>query len=172
MEDDMSISFLPKLIAPSITAITPALLNRRGIRLLMLDFDNTIVTYYSDIPTPQVEAWFQTMQVSGILLCVVSNSKSDRVQCFCDARGLDCIIRAEKPRGKGIRECLARYQIPASQAALVGDQIFTDTLGANAQGVTSILVKAIHNHTIFFKCRHVLELPFIAMAWKRKIEHE
>lgn len=168
----MSISFLPKLLAPSITAIAPELLSRRGIRLLMLDFDNTIVTYYSDLPTPQVEAWFQTMQAAGILLCVVSNSKSDRVQRFCDARGLDCIIRAKKPRGKGIRECLARYQVPASQAALVGDQIFTDTLGANAQGVTSILVKAIHNHNILFKCRHVMELPFIAMAWKRKIENE
>ena len=41
----MSISFLPKLMAPSITALTPELLSRRGIRLLMLDFDNTIVTY-------------------------------------------------------------------------------------------------------------------------------
>lgn len=168
----MSISFLPKLIAPDITALTPELLSHRGIRLLMLDFDNTIVTYYSDIPTPQVEAWFQTMKGAGITLCVVSNSKKDRVQRFCDARGLGCIIRAKKPRGKGIRECLSRYQIPAVQAALVGDQIFTDTLGANARGVTSILVKAIHNHNIFFKCRHILELPFIAMAWKRRITHE
>lgn len=168
----MSISFLPKLIAPDITALTPELLSHRGIRLLMLDFDNTIVTYYSDIPTPQVEAWFQTMKGAGITLCVVSNSKMDRVQRFCDARGLGCIIRAKKPRGKGIRECLSRYQVPAVQAALVGDQIFTDTLGANAQGVTSILVKAIHNHNIFFKCRHILELPFIAMAWKRRITHE
>ncbi len=168
----MSISFLPKLIAPDITALTPELLSHRGIRLLMLDFDNTIVTYYSDIPTPQVEAWFQTMKGAGITLCVVSNSKKDRVQRFCDARGLGCIIRAKKPRGKGIRECLSRYQIPAVQAALVGDQIFTDTLGANAQGVTSVLVKAIHNHNIFFKCRHILELPFIAMAWKRRITHE
>lgn len=168
----MSISFLPKLLARDITAITPELLSRRGIRLLMLDFDNTIVTYYSDVPNPQVEEWFRTMQEGGITLCVVSNSKKDRVGRFCDARGLDWIIRAKKPRGKGIRECLNRYQIPASQAALVGDQIFTDTLGANAQGVTSILVKAIHNHNILYKGRHLLELPFIAMAWKRKIENE
>ena len=118
------------------------------------------------------EHWLEKMNRSDISICVVSNSKSDRVQRFCDARGLDCIIRAKKPRGKGIRECLARYQVPASQAALVGDQIFTDTLGANAQGVTSILVKAIHNHNALFKCRHVMELPFIAMAWKRKIENE
>lgn len=165
----MSISFLPKLMAPSITALTPELLSRRGIRLLMLDFDNTIVTYYSVIPTQQMEDWLSAMPASGIQLCIVSNSKSDRVQRFCRERNLDCIIRAKKPRGKGIRECLAKYDIPASQAALAGDQIFTDVLGANAQGVTSILVDAIHNHNIWFKGRHVLELPFIFLARKRRI---
>ena len=156
-------------MAPSITALTPELLSRRGIRLLMLDFDNTIVTYYSDIPTQQMEQWLQAMPASGIQLCIVSNSKSDRVQRFCRERNLDCIIRAKKPRGKGIRECLAKYDIPASQAALAGDQIFTDVLGANAQGVTSILVDAIHNHNIWFKGRHVLELPFLFLARKRRI---
>lgn len=168
----MSISFLPKLIAPSLTDITPELLQRRGIRLLMMDFDNTIVTYYSDIPSAQVEQWFHTMEEAGILLCVVSNSKSDRVPRFCEARNLGCIIRAKKPRGKGILECLERYKIPASQAALVGDQIFTDTLGANAQGVTSILINAIHNHNIFYKTRHLMELPFIFLARKRRIQYE
>ena len=166
----MSISFLPKLMAPSITALTPELLSRRGIRLLMLDFDNTIVTYYSVIPTQQMEDWLRAMPASGIQLCIVSNSKSDRVQRLCRDRNLDCIIRAKKPRGKGIRECLAKYDIPASQAALAGDQIFTDVLGANAQGVTSILVDAIHNHTIWFKGRHILELPFIFLARKRRIK--
>ena len=166
----MSISFMPKLMAPSITALTPELLSRRGIRLLMLDFDNTIVTYYSVIPTQQMEDWLRAMPASGIQLCIFSNSKSDRVQRFCRERNLDCIIRAKKPRGKGIRECLAKYDIPASQAALAGDQIFTDVLGANAQGVTSILVDAIHNHTIWFKGRHVLELPFIFLARKRRIK--
>ena len=166
----MCSSFLPKLIAPSITALTPELLSRWGIRLLMLDFDNTIVTYYSDIPTQQMEDWLRAMPASGIQLCIVSNSKSDRVQRFCRERNLDCIIRAKKPRGKGIRECLAKYDIPASQAALAGDQIYTDTLGANAAGVTSILVKAINNHNFWLKARHVLELPFIFLARKRRIK--
>ena len=166
----MPFSLLPTYVTDSLTDITPVFLEREGIRLLMLDFDNTIVTYYSVIPTQQMEQWLRAMPASGIQLCIVSNSKSDRVQRFCRERNLDCIIRAKKPRGKGIRECLAKYDIPASQAALAGDQIFTDVLGANAQGVTSILVDAIHNHTIWFKGRHVLELPFIFLARKRRIK--
>ena len=64
---------------------------------------------------------------------------------------------------------LAKYDIPAKNAALVGDQIYTDTLGANCVGVTSILVSAINNHNFWLKARHVLELPFILPAKKRRI---
>ena len=39
----MPFSLLPKIIANRLTDITPELLHTRDIRLLMLDFDNTIV---------------------------------------------------------------------------------------------------------------------------------
>ena len=165
----MSVSLLPKLIAPNLTAIKPELLRRHGIRLLMLDFDNTIVPYTTDAPTEEMKAWLEKMLQSDIQLCVVSNSKKDRVKKFCQQYGIDCITHAKKPFSRGIRECLGKYNIPASEAALVGDQIYTDTLGANGAGVMPILVKAIHNHTFWLKARHVLELPFIFLARKRRI---
>lgn len=165
----MSISLLPKHIARSLPQLTPELLHRLNIRLLMLDFDNTIVPYTTDIPTEEMQRWLESMKQSDIQLCVVSNSKRERVKVFCNAYGLDCITHAKKPFAKGIRQCLQRYGIPAEQAALVGDQIYTDTLGANCRGVTSILVSAISNHNFWLKARHVLELPFIAMARRRRI---
>ena len=121
------------------------------------------------IPTGEMTVWLQEMAQSDIKLCVVSNSRKDRVKIFCAHYGMDCITHAKKPFSKGIRECLEKYGIPASRAALVGDQIYTDTLGANGCGVRPILVKAIHNHNFWLKARHVLELPFIFAARKRKI---
>ena len=168
----MPFSLLPKLIADQTTDITPALLRRRGIRLLMLDFDNTIVPYTTCVPTEEMAAWLTMMRDSEITVCIVSNSHNDRVPKFCREYGLDCITHAKKPFPKGIWECLNKYGIPASAAALVGDQIFTDTLGANNAGVTSILVKAIDNHNFWLKARHVLELPFIFIARKRRISCE
>lgn len=165
----MSLSLLPKMITPELTDLTPELLHRRGIRLLMLDFDNTIVPYTTDIPTPKMEAWLHRMRDSEIKICIVSNSKKGRVPHFCEQNKLDCITHACKPFPKGIRQCLDKYGIPAAQAALVGDQIYTDTLGANGAGVTSILVRSIHNHNFWLKARHVLEVPFIAMAHGRKL---
>ena len=162
-------SFLPNIIADKITDLTVERLHQWGVRLLMMDFDNTIVPYTTNEPTEEVRLWLQMMKQSDIKLCVVSNSKKERVLIFCRKYGIDCITHAKKPFPKGIRTCLERYQLPASACALVGDQIYTDTLGANGCGVRSILVKAIHNHNFWLKARHVLELPFIFLAKKRKI---
>lgn len=166
----MPFSLLPQIQAKALTDITPELLRSRDIRLLMLDFDNTIVPYTTTVPTPEMEHWLAEMNaLPDIQLCIVSNSHNDRVPKFCRERNLAVITHAKKPFPKGIQECLARYQIPKNQAALVGDQIYTDTLGANVAGVTSILVEAIHNHTFWLKARHMLELPFIFIARKRRI---
>ena len=151
--------------------LTPELLSARGISFLMMDFDNTIVPYTTDVPTEPMRAWLEQMKSSNIRLCVVSNSKRPRVVTFCKAYGLDCITHARKPFQKGISECLTRFHLRPSQAALVGDQIYTDVLGANCAGLTSILVSAIDNHTIWLKLRHVCELPFIAWG-KRRIRYE
>ncbi len=165
----MPTSPLPCLIAESLTDLTPELLENRNIRLLMLDFDNTIVPYTTDVPSEAMARWIRQMLGSNILLCVVSNSKNDRVRRFCAQYGLPCITHAKKPFTRGIDQCLEQFGVPADQSALVGDQIYTDTLGANAAGVTSILVKAIDNHNFWLKARHVLEKPFIYAARKRRI---
>ena len=166
----MKISFMPYVITEKLTDLTPQFLQLHNIQLLMLDFDNTIVPYTTSVPTRQMADWLRKMGGCDVKLCVVSNSRNDRVKKFCAEYGLDCITHANKPGGKGIRQCLARYGIPAAHAALVGDQIYTDTLGANGCGVRPILVEAIDNHNFWLKARHVLEMPFIFAARKRRIK--
>jgi len=170
--DIMSFSFLPWAVADSITDLSPEFLQNRGIRLLMLDFDNTIVPYTTDAPTDEISAWLEMMAASPIKVCVVSNSHKDRVKFFCSQRGIDCITHAKKPFSKGIRACIEKYGLPEDSCALVGDQIYTDVLGANNAGVKSILVKAIDNHNFWLKARHLLEKPWIFVSRKRRINHE
>ena len=165
----MSISFLPRLITDELTDLTPELLRSLGIRLLMMDFDNTIVPYTTDVPTEKMAQWLAMMAASDLQICVVSNSKNDRVKIFCTKYGIPVIVRAKKPGTKGIKEALARFEVKPKDAALVGDQIFTDTLGANRAGVSAILIRAIDNHNIWLKLRHVAELPFIFASRKRRI---
>ena len=96
----MPFSLLPKIIANRLTDITPELLHARGIRLLMLDFDNTIVPYTTDVPTAEMTAWLDRMKQTDITVCIVSNSHKDRVPRFCREHGLDCITH-HFPRESG-----------------------------------------------------------------------
>ena len=168
----MPFSFLPRIRCEAVTDLTPAFLSSKNISLLMLDFDNTIVPYTTNDPEELVSQWIETMLQSEISICVVSNSKRDRVKVFCKKYGMDCITHAKKPFSRGIQACLQKYGKAPSQCAIAGDQIFTDTLGGNCAGLTTILVRPIHNHTFWLKARHVLEKPFIFMARKRRIGYE
>ena len=168
----MSLSFLPTLLCDALTEVTPALLQQRGIKLLMLDFDNTIVPYTTSVPTSEMEAWLLAMAQGSVQLCVVSNSRRDRVKVFCEKYGLPCITHSKKPFPKGIRRCLAQFGKQPGECAIAGDQIFTDTLGGNCAGLTTILVRPIDNHNFWLKARHVLEQPFIILAKNRRISHE
>ena len=168
----MTNPFLPTLMTDQLPEVTPQLLCERDIRLVMLDFDNTIVPYTTNVPAEEMERWLRQMAASEFSVCVVSNSRKDRVKKFCAQYGIDCITHARKPFPDGIRRCLDRYQIPAQNALLVGDQIYTDTLGGNLCGVQTLLVKAIDNHNFWLKARHVLEKPWIYAARKRRVHHE
>lgn len=164
----MALSPLPKIVVDSVTELTPEFLVSQGVRLLMLDFDNTIVPYTTDTPTPEMARWLERMKASPVRLCVVSNSRRDRVKSFCRGLDISCVTHARKPFPKGIRECLDQFSLPPESCALAGDQIFTDTLGANGCGVRSILVRAIDNHNVWLKLRGVAELPFRFLARKRR----
>ena len=75
------------------------------------------------------------------------------------------------PRSRHCGAIAEVFRASGAACALAGDQIYTDVLGANCAGMTSILVSAIHNHTIWLKLRHIAELPVIAIG-KWRIQHE
>lgn len=153
----MPLSLLPRVVVSRLTDVTPAMLRELGVRALLLDFDNTIVPYTTDAPTEAMARWLQELPEAGIFLAVVSNSRKDRVVRFCRAAGLSCITHSRKPFQKGIGQAMARFQLEPSTTALAGDQIFTDVLGANCGGLTSILVTPIHLHNVWLKLRYGLE---------------
>ncbi len=168
----MPFSLLPDLRTDALTDITAKALHSKGIRLLMMDFDNTIVPYTRDEPSTPFLLWLEAMKQGPVQLCVVSNSRNDRVVRFCEKYGIACITHARKPFSKGIHACMKRYGMKPEQCALVGDQIYTDVLGGNCAGLTTILVAAIHNHNFWLKLRHVAELPFVYAARNRRMENE
>ena len=158
----MAFSFLADMVCDSIYDIDLSALKASGIRLLLADLDNTLVPYGVTLPTDSVRAWKRQLEEVGITLFVLSNNRRpDRPRIF--SRGLDVpfIGHAGKPGVAGFCKAMEQMGVTAEQTALVGDQIFTDVLGGNRAGVTTILVKPIRlagNPGRYL--RYAVELPF------------
>ena len=146
----------------SVLQIQPGLLRQYGIRGLMLDLDNTLTTHDNPAPAEGVLSWIGLMRQAGIAMMIVSNNRPHRVQPFAAALGLPFVAEGAKPLPRGFRLAQKRMQLPFSQLAVVGDQIFTDILGANLCGVKSIYVRPIqYENKGLLRVKRWLERPFL-----------
>lgn len=150
-----------------VTEITPEFLIKNNIRGLLLDLDNTLTTHDNPVPGEGVTEWLDSMRSAGIKMVIVSNNHPPRVKPFADMLGLDFVCEGKKPLSSGFNRAQKRMDIPFSQLAVVGDQIFTDMLGANLKRVRGIFVYPIeHEKTKFFKLKRWAEKPFLPKITK------
>lgn len=165
----MPFSLIPRHLAESIYWLSPPRLREAGVRLVLADLDNTLAPYEESLPSPALRAWKEELEENGIALYVISNSrKSRRCPDFCQSLGIPCVRHAGKPSRKGFLQALAETGIPAENAIMVGDQIFTDILGANRAGVTSVLVRPMAwGKNPFRRVRYAIETPFRMAAMAR-----
>ena len=140
----MALSFIPQGFYPHITALDPKKLKEKGITLVMADLDNTLVGYGIHSPSPDIIAWNKALNAEGIDLFILSNSRRPgRVQQFAEELGVPFQGWSGKPRRGGFVKALAHMNRTPQETVMVGDQIFTDILGANRSGIVPILVSPI-----------------------------
>ncbi len=135
--------FYPTLYRRRITDLTADDLRAFGVQGILLDIDNTLTTHDNPAPDARVTAWLDTMQKAGFSLTVVSNNRDERVRPFAEAIGLAYQARAAKPLPRGYRAAAQMMGLSPRQCVAVGDQIFTDILGANLAGMRSVLLEPI-----------------------------
>lgn len=125
--------------------LTPEWLEERGITALLVDLDNTLTAWRSrDLPEASI-AWLKMLREQGIPVCLVSNSRAPRrVGHIAETHGLPFVAWANKPRGGGFRRALEHLALESTEGvAMVGDQLFTDILGARRAGLYAILVEPL-----------------------------
>lgn len=154
---------IPQGVYPDFTALTPQKLAEKGIRLVLADLDNTLVAYGVTHPTPQVIAWKNQLQAQGITLFILSNSRrAGRVEVFAQALEVPYQGWSGKPKKKGFRNALEKTGCTIEETVMVGDQIFTDILGATRMGITPLLLTPIRlagNPGRYLRY-YLLEAPF------------
>ena len=159
---------LPKEMSRRITDLTPEFFISRGIRLIVLDVDNTLTTHDNPVPADGVVEWIRKMKEAGLLLTILSNNYRSRVEPFAEKLGLDFISMACKPLTVGLSRACRRFQLKPEQICLIGDQIFTDVFGGNLKGVLTVLVEPYELETGWmFHLKRKLERPIIR-RWQKK----
>lgn len=148
----------PTAMRARVTGLTPEFLRGMGVEALLLDVDNTIATYTSHTPIEGAVEWAREMVEDGFRVIIVSNNYKKRVGPFAQKFGLDFISFALKPLPFGYLRARRRLGVGRGACAIVGDQIFTDVVGANLCGMQSVLLAPIEPEEGFtFRVRRFFE---------------
>lgn len=153
--------FKPTYMMKNIFAITPEFLAERGIRCLLLDVDNTLAVYHTDRAVGGVDRWIAEMLAAGVGLYILSNAKPKRLTRFAESVGLDYFYMSMKPLPFKINKAIRKLGCEKSEAALVGDQLFTDILGGNLAGIRTFWLEIIEPESkLSFRIKRRIEKHF------------
>lgn len=152
--------FKPTFALNTFSDITPQLLKEYKITAIFLDVDNTLSPPSSQIVYDGVEKWLKEIHSLGISIVICSNNYKRRVEPFAKGLGLDCVAMSLKPLPHGFNKAKKKLLKNSDNILVVGDQIFTDILGANLGGMKSaLLVPQSPEKGISIRIRRRLERP-------------
>ncbi len=176
MENDILLTdryFMPDIYLDDIYQITPEMLTERGIKAVLLDIDNTLVTYDDPMPTESVLKWLEDLKDAGISAAFISNNNQERVELFNSELKLFATWDSRKPSGKCYRAAMEFLGTDKTNSAVIGDQVFTDVWSAKRLGLFAILVKPIKDKTsLFFRSKRALEKPILRRYKKKRGENK
>lgn len=120
------------------------LLKVSGIRGVILDLDNTIISEDDRYVSPGAEAWIAQAKSAGLKFYILSNGKRRyRVKYWCHRLDIPAVNPAKKPFPCAFRKAIKHMQLQPKQVVVIGDSRHTDMLGAWLVGCPSIQVATL-----------------------------
>jgi uncharacterized protein len=136
--------FYPKLHVKDVQSIDLPKLQALGINNLIVDLDETLRKRNSDhIPESSIR-WIEEVKKKGFKVCITSNNplwwKLKKIETILN---VPVSLLALKPFPIAYNHAMKMLGSKPSNTALIGDQLFTDIVGANFLGIYTILVDPI-----------------------------
>ena len=153
---------MPDLVLPTFDKLTPEMLARHGIKLLVCDVDNTLATYEQPDPPDAVVKWIGELRKRDIAVAFVSNNEPARLERFNKPLGCLTYSGAKKPSPKCIVKAAHDAGVSLGDTALLGDQLLTDACAAKRAGIPAVIVPPIKDKTTpFFRAKRLIERPYM-----------
>lgn len=164
--------FYPYEYVESVFTIDYQKLYDKGYRGLIFDIDNTLVPHGAD-STEEVDRFFQSVQEIGFRTLLLTNNDEERILRFLKNIDSLYIPDAEKPKTGGYLRALEMLGLTNGETVFIGDQVFTDILGANRSRIASILVKFIgyKTETRIGIRRNLEKIILKFYMWNRRARH-
>ncbi len=158
LEAKMFKKFYPDIRFKSIKDITADVLKEKGIAYVLLDIDNTLVSYTSPLADDNARAFLSLLDENGIKYAFVSNNHKTRVAKFAEEFDAVYVNDAAKPLLFGIKRAMRKIGAEKSRTAFIGDQVFTDVYAGKRAGLLTIMVDPIEaKETPFFAVKRYFE---------------
>jgi len=124
-------------------------LYKNGLRLVLTDLDNTLISYAESKPTEKILLKFKEIEELGFEIIVISNNVPSRISVFLEGTKYKGVGNARKPLLIGLRKALrlAEKKYSHKQTVIIGDQLMTDVYCANRFHSYSILVNPLKKKT-------------------------
>lgn len=149
---------IPNAYQKDILNINYEKLKEKKVKILIFDFDNTIMEYKNTNLKKEIEELLKKLK-KDFEIYVVSNSiKTKKLEPICEKLDITFVNKSMKPLKKGYKK-LEIDNIKPSQIAAIGDQLLTDVYGANKMGYYSILTDPLkkENEVISTKFNRMIE---------------
>ena len=121
-------------------------LYNKGIRLILTDMDNTLISYNETDPNPKLFEFKNRVLELGFEFILVSNSRKNRVDHFAKLYDIPYVKFSLKPLRRGIRKALnkvSKNKYKKKEVILLGDQLMTDILAAKRAKINACLIEPI-----------------------------
>ena len=128
----------------SLAAIDLDRLMESGIKGIVIDLDNTIVSEDDRYLSPHAIAWIAQAKKLGLKLFILSNGKRHyRVRYWSEYLDIPAISPARKPFSAAFCKAMADMQLAPERVVAIGDSLHTDILGAWIVGCPHIQVASL-----------------------------
>lgn len=111
-----------------------------GLNAVLLDVDNTLRSRETYEIPHDVGVWLAEARDAGVKFCLLSNNWHKDVLEFADSIELPIVAKAMKPLPFAYLAALRKLNAKASSAVSVGDQLFTDVVGAHVVNIAAYMV--------------------------------
>jgi len=138
--------FRPDHHADTLPEVSLDLLSAAGVRGIVVDLDNTVCAYHQPELAPGVADWVAAARARGFALVLVSNNFSERVASVGAKLGIPVVPKALKPLPFAFLRALRLLGTSRRATIVIGDQLFTDVLGAKFLGLRTLLTKPLVEH--------------------------